>query len=83
MSVTDAGIAARDAFVLRSCAEAAVPVAVAIGGGYCPDTAAIVERHVAVHRAAAEVCGKFVEGFVAGRQRLRRQRSEAAAAAPL
>ena len=46
------GIAARDDFVLRSCAEAGVPIAAAIGGGYSPDHDAIVQRHVLLHDAA-------------------------------
>ena len=49
---TRAGIAARDEFVLRTCAEAGAPVAAAIGGGYSPDHEAIVQRHVLLHDAA-------------------------------
>lgn len=55
LALTDAGIAARDRFVLTACADAGVPVAAAIGGGYSPDHAAIVGRHMHLHRAAAEL----------------------------
>lgn len=32
-----------------------VPVAAAIGGGYCPDHERIVDRHLLLHQAAAEL----------------------------
>lgn len=54
MALTDAGILARDRFVFAACAEAGAPVACAIGGGYSPEHEKIVERHVLLHRAAAE-----------------------------
>lgn len=55
LALTNEGIRARDLFVLSSCADAGVPVAVAIGGGYQEDHAAIVERHVLLHAAAREL----------------------------
>jgi acetoin utilization deacetylase AcuC-like enzyme len=54
LSMSDAGIAARDVEVLTACASRGVAVCAAIGGGYAPDHAAIVERHVSLHRAAAQ-----------------------------
>ena len=54
MALTNAGILARDRYVMKSCAEAGVAVAAAIGGGYEPDHSAIVERHVQLHKAASE-----------------------------
>lgn len=55
MGLTDAGILARDRFVLATCAAAGVPVAAAIGGGYnLQDHERIVDRHLLLHRAAAE-----------------------------
>ena len=53
LSLTFAGLAARDAFVLGQCREVGIPVAVTIGGGYgrrIEDTAAI---HVTTARIAA------------------------------
>lgn len=52
--LTNTGILERDRFVMGACAAAGVPVAAAIGGGYSEDHAEIVERHVCLHRAAAE-----------------------------
>ncbi|CAL8468568.1 g8108 [Coccomyxa elongata] len=54
MSLTDEGILRRDKFVFSACANACVPVACAIGGGYQEDHTRIVERHVLLHRAARE-----------------------------
>ena len=55
LSLTNGGIAVRDRFVLGACADAGIPVAAAIGGGYQEDHAAIVERHVSLHAAAREL----------------------------
>jgi len=54
MSLTTQGILERDRFVMKTCADRRIPVAAAIGGGYDPCHDHIVERHVALHRAAAE-----------------------------
>ncbi len=59
LALSDAGIYARDAFVLGQCAQLGYPVACAIGGGYAPDHAAIVRRHTWLHRAAAELMPVF------------------------
>jgi hypothetical protein len=48
LALSNEGIAARDDFVMHTCAEAGVPVAAAIGGGYQSDHHHIVERWVVV-----------------------------------
>ena len=61
MALSNEGILARDRFVLQSCVAAGVPVAAAIGGGYEPDHERIVERHVMLHRAAAEFAEEMLD----------------------
>lgn len=53
LALNDAGLARRDAYVLRLCREAGLPVAAVIGGGYDRDLAALAGRHARLHRAAA------------------------------
>lgn len=53
LSLTDAGIRARDSYVIRTCREAKIPVAAVIGGGYDRDLDALATRHAIVHEAAA------------------------------
>jgi acetoin utilization deacetylase AcuC-like enzyme len=60
MAMTNDGILARDRFVMKTCAAVGVPVAAGIGGGYEPDHVRLVERHVGVHRAAAETAGEMM-----------------------
>ena len=45
LSLTAEGIAARDEFVIRTCARRRIPIACVIGGGYDADRAALAERH--------------------------------------
>jgi acetoin utilization deacetylase AcuC-like enzyme len=55
LALTKAGIAKRDAKVLEFAATAynkAVPVVVAMGGGYCPDISEIVDIHLSTVKAA-------------------------------
>lgn len=52
LALSDAGIAMRDAFVLRSCLSRGCPVAGVIGGGYDPDIDRLARRHALLHRAA-------------------------------
>ncbi len=52
LSLTDAGLAARDAYVLETCLPHA-PVVGVIGGGYDRDIARLGHRHATLHRAAA------------------------------
>jgi acetoin utilization deacetylase AcuC-like enzyme len=59
VALTNGGIDARDRFVLEACASAGAPVAAAIGGGYHPDHEKIVDRHMLLHRAAADFLPKL------------------------
>lgn len=54
LALTDAGLARRDAYVLRACLGAGVPVAGVLGGGYGPDTDTLARRHATLHRAARD-----------------------------
>jgi acetoin utilization deacetylase AcuC-like enzyme len=67
LQLSDAGIAARDVAVMQACAQRCVPIAAAIGGGYAPDHAAIVERHVSLHAAAAAAFRQHGPAFAAAR----------------
>lgn len=74
LALTSDGIAARDRFVLSACADAGVPVAAAIGGGYQEDHAAIVERHVFLHAAARDLLPRLQRsGRAAGARASRAQ----------
>ena len=53
LSMSDEGLAARDAYVLAQCLPQA-PVVGVIGGGYDRDIAALAKRHATLHRAAAK-----------------------------
>ena len=53
LALTDAGLAARDAYVLEACLGAGAPVCGVIGGGYGPDIDVLARRHATLHRAAA------------------------------
>jgi acetoin utilization deacetylase AcuC-like enzyme len=53
MSVTMAGLAARDRIVLELCREASVPVAIAMAGGYARNVEDIVRIHLQTIRIAA------------------------------
>jgi acetoin utilization deacetylase AcuC-like enzyme len=52
LSLTDAGLAKRDAFVLKTCLDRGAPLAGVLGGGYDRDTDRIANRHAVLHRAA-------------------------------
>lgn len=54
-SLTDQGLAEREAYVLRTIRGAGIPLACVIGGGYDFDLKALVKRHAAVHQAAARI----------------------------
>ncbi len=53
LSLSDEGLAARDAYVLAQCLPQA-PVVGVIGGGYDRDIPALAWRHATLHRAAAK-----------------------------
>lgn len=50
-----AGCKQRDAFVLQSCKENTIPLAVSMGGGYSEKIARIVEAHANTYRLAQEI----------------------------
>lgn len=79
LALSNEGIAARDRLVLDACLTAGVPLAAAIGGGYQKDHAHIVNRHLHLHRAAAERMPRFAEMTHA--KRLARSSSRARQAA--
>jgi acetoin utilization deacetylase AcuC-like enzyme len=55
LSVSRDGCRMRDSIVLKACAERKIPVAVAMGGGYSPKIADIVEAHCNTFRTAFSV----------------------------
>lgn len=55
LSLTLAGLAARDRAVLDACRERSVPVAISMAGGYCPDIQQIVDCHFQTVAIAAEL----------------------------
>ena len=81
LSLTDAGIAARDEEVLMQCMARGVPICAAIGGGYAPDHAAIVERHVSLHRAARDAFAAHGGAYAAAQAARREARLAARLAA--
>ncbi len=55
VELTDAGIYERDFYILKTCKEHEIPVAVVIGGGYDRNEMNVAKRHSLVHQAANEV----------------------------
>ncbi|MEO0515217.1 MAG: histone deacetylase [Planctomycetota bacterium] len=55
LELTDAGIMARDRYVLESCRAHGIPTACVIGGGYHADHMILARRHSTLHRAASAV----------------------------
>jgi acetoin utilization deacetylase AcuC-like enzyme len=55
LGMTKTGCKARDRFVLQTCKQAGVPVAVSMGGGYSVKIADIVEAHANTFRVAQEI----------------------------
>jgi acetoin utilization deacetylase AcuC-like enzyme len=53
LALTNAGLAARDAYVLDQALSRGAPVAGVIGGGYQDDVDALARRHATLHREAA------------------------------
>jgi acetoin utilization deacetylase AcuC-like enzyme len=61
LSLSDAGIAARDRMVFDTLHVAAgLPIAGVIGGGYGPDVQAIADRHAILHRTANAISRQSV-----------------------
>ncbi len=55
LALTDAGLAARDRYVMREARRHGIPLASTLGGGYGEDRMAIARRHVASILALAEI----------------------------
>ncbi len=54
LSLTDAGLEARDRYVIRTVREAGFPLAGVLGGGYLADIDRLARRHAVLHRVSAE-----------------------------
>ncbi|MEM7780852.1 MAG: histone deacetylase [Pseudomonadota bacterium] len=54
LSLTDAGLEARDRFVVRAARERGLPIASALGGGYGDDQSVVAERHARSMLAMAD-----------------------------
>ncbi|MDB5687515.1 MAG: histone deacetylase superfamily, partial [Rhizorhabdus sp.] len=46
LALSDAGLIARDRFVMREARRRAIPIASVLGGGYGADRMAVARRHV-------------------------------------
>ncbi len=55
LALTNSGLYRREMQVLETCVSQGYPVACVIGGGYCEDMTALVDRHSMLHRAASEI----------------------------
>ncbi|MEH6490703.1 histone deacetylase family protein [Halopseudomonas sp.] len=55
LSLSDAGIAARDSQVINTCLARDIPVCAVIGGGYEKDRDALAKRHGILHHSAAQI----------------------------
>jgi acetoin utilization deacetylase AcuC-like enzyme len=54
LALTDAGLEARDRFVIETVREAGLPLAGVLGGGYMDDIDRLARRHTILHRVAAD-----------------------------
>jgi acetoin utilization deacetylase AcuC-like enzyme len=59
LSLTDAGLYARDLYVFSQCAGRDLPVVAVIGGGYQADVERLGRRHTLIHRAASTIFDQF------------------------
>lgn len=57
LALSDAGLSARDRYVLAACADRSIPVACVVGGGYANDRDLLARRHTLLHRAATDLFG--------------------------
>lgn len=57
LAMTLRGCKERDRFVLQSCQDRSVPVAISMGGGYSERLATIIEAHANTYRVAAGLYG--------------------------
>lgn len=53
LSLTKAGLAQRDRYVIQNCRRAGLPVAISMAGGYCPQVEDIADIHAETVRLAA------------------------------
>jgi acetoin utilization deacetylase AcuC-like enzyme len=61
LALSDAGLAARDRFVVASCRSRGLAVASALGGGYCDDPRIVAARHAASMLAMADENTRYPE----------------------
>lgn len=54
LALSDAGLEARDRFVIETVREAGIPLAGVIGGGYQDDVDPLARRHAILHRVARD-----------------------------
>lgn len=59
LALTDAGLAARDAMVVRECRARGIAIASTLGGGYAVDPAVVARRHAAGLMAQWAAAGDF------------------------
>lgn len=59
LALTNEGLWRREMQVLGACWRGGYPVAAVIGGGYCEDMEALVDRHSLLHRAATDIYRSF------------------------
>jgi acetoin utilization deacetylase AcuC-like enzyme len=59
LSLTDAGLYARDLYVFTQCAGRDLPTVAVIGGGYQADVERLGRRHTLIHRAASTIFDQF------------------------
>ena len=62
LALSDAGLCARDDYVVRTCRERDIPVAATLGGGYGADRAEVAARHVRGVLAMARAAASFAKG---------------------
>jgi acetoin utilization deacetylase AcuC-like enzyme len=55
LAVSRQGCKERDRFVLQTCKDNRIPIAVSMGGGYSPRIADIIEAHSNTYRLAQEI----------------------------
>jgi acetoin utilization deacetylase AcuC-like enzyme len=60
LALSDAGLAARDGFVMDAALSRGVPLAGVLGGGYDKDMDRLARRHATLHRAAAAAWARWL-----------------------
>lgn len=67
LSLSDKGLYDRDLFVLETAAEAAVPIACVVGGGYDDQRERLPKRHASLFQAATQMMPRFEARVRGGR----------------